>query len=56
MTFNSLGGLARRPLAHTCDSTLELSINYMNYDEFYLDFRAIFDKVNEEFTFRMDAL
>lgn len=56
VTFNSLGGLARRPLAHTCDSTLELSSTYMNYDEFYLDFKVIFDKVNEEFTFRMDAL
>ena len=56
VTFNSLGGLARRPLAHTCDSTLELSSTYMNYEEFYLDFKAIFDKVNEEFTFRMDAL
>jgi hypothetical protein len=56
VTFNSLGGLGRRPLAHTCDSTLELSSTYMNYEEFYLDFKAIFDKVNEEFTFRMDAL
>jgi hypothetical protein len=52
VTFNSLRGPGRRPL----DSTLELSSTYMNYEEFYLDFKAIFDNVNEEFTFRMDAL
>lgn len=56
VTFNSVSGLARRPLAHTCDSTLELSSTYMNFDEFYGDFMAIFDKVNREFSFRMDAL
>lgn len=55
VTFNSLAGLARRPLAHTCDSTLEISSTYMNYDEFHTEFKSIFEKVNEEFTFRMDA-
>ena len=56
VTFNSLTGLARRPLAHTCEPTLEISSTYINYDEFYGEFRCIFDKVNEEFSFRMDAV
>jgi hypothetical protein len=56
ITFNSLSGLARRPIAHTCDSSLELSITYKNYDDFYEDFHTILAKVNREFSFRMDAL
>ena len=54
VTFNSLTGLARRPLAHTCEPTLEISSTYIN--EFDGEFRSIFDKVNEEFSFRMDAV
>ena len=53
VTFNSLTGLARRPL---CEPTLEILSTYINYDEFYGKFRSIFDKVNEEFSFRMDAV
>lgn len=56
VTFNSVSGLARCPSAHTCDSTIELSSTYMNYEEFYADFQAILSKVNREFAFRMDAL
>ena len=56
VTFNTLSGLGRRPIAHTCDSTLELSTTYINYDDFYGDFQAILSKVNKEFSFRMDAL
>lgn len=56
VTFNSLSGLARRPIAHTCDCTLELSTTYINYNDFYGEFQAILSKVNKEFSFRMDAL
>ena len=35
ITFNSLSGLGRRPIAHTCDCVLELPSTYMNYDDFY---------------------
>ena len=56
VTFNQLSGLGRRPIAHTCDSTLELSTLYMNYEDFYDEFRAILSNVNKEFSFRMDAL
>ena len=27
----------------------------MNYDDFYNEFLSIFDKVNEEYTYRIDA-
>lgn len=56
ITFNSLSGLARRPIAHTCDCTLELPTTYVNYDDFYEDFCAILAKVNREFSFQMNAL
>ena len=35
VTFNSLSGLGRRPIAHTCDCILQLSSTHLNYDEFY---------------------
>ena len=41
VNFNSLDGLARRPIAHTCDCTLELSMNYQTYLEFSNEFRGI---------------
>ena len=34
VTFNSVDGLARHPIAHTCDFTIELPITYVNYDDF----------------------
>ena len=34
VVFNSLNGLARRPISHTCDCTLELSRSYSSYMEF----------------------
>ncbi len=39
--FNGLSGLGRRPIAHTCDSILELPTSYINYE----DFRAEFSNV-----------
>ena len=38
--FNSLSGLVRRPIAHTCSSTLELSSIYINYLDFENEFKA----------------
>ena len=55
ITFNSLSGLARRPIAHTCDFNLELSTVYTNYD-FYGDLKSILTSTSEEFLWRMDAL
>jgi len=56
ISFNSLSGLARRPIAHTCNSTLELPTSYLNYDDFHLEFKAIFSQTNNDFSWRMDAI
>ena len=53
VVFNGLEGFARRPIAHTCDSVLELSTSYINYDDFYSEFKLI---INESFAWRMDAI
>ncbi len=34
--FNSLSGLGRRPIAHTCDCLLELPVSYTTYLDFVL--------------------
>ena len=56
VTFNSLSGLARRPIAHTCDPLLELPISYLNYNDFHCEFQTILSETNKEFCFRMDAV
>ena len=56
ITFNGVKGFARRPIAHTCGCNLELSTDFVNFDDFQGDFRAIFAKTNEEFSWRMDAV
>lgn len=38
ITFNKLEGLARRPISHTCTSTLELSSSYSSLTEFTEEF------------------
>ena len=53
--FNGITGLARRPIAHTCDSTLELSTAYQNYDDFMEEFRCILSHTEDEFSWRMDS-
>ena len=56
ITFNNLSGLARRPIAHTCDFSLELPIAYTNYDDFYSDFRGILAETDDKFTWCIDAM
>ena len=41
VSFNSLSGLARRPIAHTCDCDLELPVSYMTYLEFLSEFKTV---------------
>ena len=53
--LNGLSGLARRPIAHTCDCVIELPTAYSNYD-FCSDFHCIFAQTNDECTWQMDAL
>ena len=54
--FNALSGFGRRPIAHTCDCVLELPTSYINYDDFYGEFKAIFDITKENFYWRMDSV
>ena len=56
ITFNSLSGLARRPIAHTCDCSLELPTTYSNYNDFRGEFQSILMDTENEFSWRMDAL
>ena len=56
VSFNSLSGLARRPIAHTCDPLLELPITYINYSDFHSEFQAILSETNKEFSFIIDAV
>ena len=56
ITFNSLSGFARRPIAHTCTCTLEIPVTYVNYDDFHNEFYSILTNTNDEFSWRMDAL
>ena len=53
--FNGLTGLARRPIAHTCDSTLELPTAYCNYSDFY-EMCCILAQTEDEVAWKMDAL
>ncbi len=54
VTFNSLEGLARRPISHTCSNILELPSSYLSYLEFATEFKAILN--NTEFAWAMDAM
>ncbi len=42
VTFNVLTGLGRRPIAHTCNYTLELPATYQSYQEFVQEFVSDF--------------
>lgn len=53
ITFNSLTGLARRPISHTCSCTLELPTSYLSYLEFSQEFRQI---LNIDIAWAMDAI
>ena len=54
--FNGLTGLARCPIAHTCDSTLELPTAYNNYSDFHDEISCILAETENAFSWRMDAL
>lgn len=53
VTFNGLSGLTRRPITHTCSSTLELPVSYATYLEFAEEFDSI---LTNELSWIMDAL
>ena len=39
--FNGLSGLARQPIAHTCDCVLELPVAYNNFQDFFSELVAV---------------
>ena len=47
VTFNSLSGLARRPIAHMCGSTIELPSSYTTYPEFEREFMTLLADDNQ---------
>lgn len=55
ITFNSLQGISRRPIAHTCSNTLELPTSYSTYLDFVNEFRAILLS-NDDLTWIMDSV
>ena len=52
VTFNNLEGIARRPIAHTCQPSLELSLSYMTFPEFTSEFHAI---LSDQYAWIMDS-
>lgn len=54
VTFNKLEGLARRPISHTCTSTLELSTSYCSLIEFTEEFLSVI--TNPQYCWEMDCL
>ena len=54
VTFNSLTGLSRRPIAHACAAVLELPSSYNSLGEFTREFQAILS--GDEDKWRMDGI
>ena len=52
--FNTLSGIARRPITHTCSNILELSTTYLCYSEFAKEFRLVMS--DETYSWIMDGL
>ncbi len=53
VSFNSLSGLARRPIAHMCACRLELSTTYITFIEFETEFKSV---LNSEYAWIMDSV
>lgn len=53
VTFNSLSGIQRRPIAHTCDCVLELPTSYSSYPEFEHEFAVL---MPDEMSWTMDSI
>ena len=44
------------PFAHTCGNTLELPLNYTNFQQFEFEWDTILNNIQEEWTWCMDSL
>ena len=56
VSFNSLSGTARRPIAHTCEPSLELSSTYVTYLEFAIELKAVMNVSDNSPAWAMNAL
>ena len=54
IAFNRLDGLARRPIAHTCNYTLELPTTYSTFSDFSSEFQLVLN--DDDSAWVMDAL
>jgi hypothetical protein len=54
VTFNALSGIARRPIAHTCDSILEVPNTYATYLDFVQEFSCLLN--GNEYCWAMDCM
>ena len=54
VTYNTLSGAARRPIAHTCSNMLELPATYHCYPEFVKEFKLVLS--DDTYTWIMDSL
>lgn len=53
VAFNNLDNFARRPIAHTCHPSLELSTSYVTYPEFVSEFHAV---LRDQLSWIMDSI
>ena len=54
LVFNSLDGLARRPISHTYSAKLEISSMYASLPEFVAEFRAVLS--DPVYSWRLDSV
>ena len=54
VTFNFTSGYSRSPFGRTCGNTLELPLEYNNYDDFHNEWMHILSNTNDEWKWRMD--
>lgn len=54
--FCSTSGFARRPFAHTCSSTLQLPVAYVNFHDFYSEWQAVLSDTDSDWKWRMDGV
>ena len=50
--FNGASGFARRPIAHTCGFSLQLSTDYLNYTNFSSEMKVV---LHNEHSWIMDV-
>ena len=54
VTFNNISGIARKPIAHTCDPCLELPSTYTSYLDFEQEFNAVL--ADDQYAWQMDSV